>query len=205
MAKKKKEELSIELPQIKKSVIRLRVVGDSPLVMHNWSEKAKQMIRDTQMQKPKQKRGAKDPEEEFNSARYMLVVNGKAVDAIPTIAFKKAAVDACSHIEGVTKVLARGAFHVEPGKALLPIRSQSGPKMREDMVRVGMGSADLRYRPMYEDWFVDMDIFYNKNVISPGQIANLFNTAGFAIGVGEGRPQKNGEWGMFHVETPEDE
>ena len=33
------------------------------------------------------------------------------------------------------------------------------------------------------------------------QIVNLFNVAGFGIGVGEARPQKNGSWGMFHVAT----
>jgi hypothetical protein len=41
---------------------------------------------------------------------------------------------------------------------------------------------------------------YNRNVLSAEQIVSLFNTAGFAIGIGEWRPQKNGGFGMFHVE-----
>jgi hypothetical protein len=71
--------------------------------------------------------------------------------------------------------------------------------MREDMVRVGMGSADLRYRGEFKEWKTTFSIRFNKNVLSIEQIVLLFNTAGFAIGVGEWRPEKNGSHGMFHV------
>jgi hypothetical protein len=30
---------------------------------------------------------------------------------------------------------------------------------------------------------------------------NLFNVAGFAVGVGEWRPERDGSNGMFHVQT----
>lgn len=33
------------------------------------------------------------------------------------------------------------------------------------------------------------------------QIVNLFNVAGFACGVGEWRPSKDGSFGTFHVES----
>jgi hypothetical protein len=33
---------------------------------------------------------------------------------------------------------------------------------------------------------------------------NLFNTAGFAIGVGEWRPQRDGSYGMFHIASAEE-
>lgn len=73
--------------------------------------------------------------------------------------------------------------------------------MREDMVRVGMGTADLRYRPEFSEWRTKILVRYNTNVLSEAQILNLLNVAGFAVGVGEWRPEKDGQYGMFHVAT----
>jgi len=75
--------------------------------------------------------------------------------------------------------------------------------MREDMVRIAMGTADIRYRGEFKQWKVRLLVRYNASVLSPAQIYNLFNLAGFGVGVGEGRPEKNGSWGMFHVEASE--
>ncbi|KKL87021.1 hypothetical protein LCGC14_1938870, partial [marine sediment metagenome] len=113
----------------------------------------------------------------------------------PAIAFKKAAVDACSHVDGLTKVLARGGFHVVG--EMVEIKGK--PRMREDMVRIAMGTADIRYRGEFPEWSCTLSIRHNPNVLSAEQIINLFNVAGFAVGIGEGRPQKDQSWGMFHV------
>lgn len=80
------------------------------------------------------------------------------------------------------------------------VKIDGEPSMREDMVRVGMGTADIRYRGEFRSWSAEMVIRYNANVLSVEQVFNLFNTGGFAIGVGEWRPQRDGSFGMFHVE-----
>ena len=69
------------------------------------------------------------------------------------------------------------------------------------MVKIAMGTADIRYRGEFKEWKASFILRYNANVIGPEQILNLFNTAGFAIGVGEWRPQRDGSFGMFHVAT----
>jgi hypothetical protein len=131
-------------------------------------------------------------------------------------------VDACSFVDGVTKVTARGAFHVNLGEELVPIEGGKAkkravkqspfgdcePTQREDMVRVGgkgpgTGTADLRYRPEYTGWSIPIRVDYNSSVISMEQIVNLLNLAGFSIGIGEWRPQKDGQWGMFEVVADE--
>jgi hypothetical protein len=71
--------------------------------------------------------------------------------------------------------------------------------MREDMVRVGMGTADIRYRPEFTEWSVKLPIKYNADAISLDQLVNLFTLAGFGVGVGEWRPERDGQYGMFHV------
>jgi hypothetical protein len=100
-------------------------------------------------------------------------------------------------VDGVTKVEARGAFHINGETVTI----EGAPSMREDMVRIARGTADIRYRGEFKEWRTSFVIRYNANILSLGQIVNLFNTAGFGIGVGEWRPQRDGSYGMFHVAT----
>jgi len=191
-AKKGKAE-AIEIPQPKFGMLKVVVVGDSPLVCHRWSEKQKKVLADKQQKKATGPRQAKDPEAEYKDSLYTLP--GKKGYYFPTVAFKKAMVDACSFVSDLTKVAARGAFHVVGEYVQL----EGKPVMREDIVVVANGNPDLRYRGEFKQWSAELCIRFFESFISAEQILNLLNTAGFAIGVGESRPQKNGSWGMFHV------
>lgn len=47
-----------------------------------------------------------------------------------------------------------------------------------------------------------MKISYNVNgQYSLEQILNIINAGGYACGIGEWRPEKDGQYGMFHVEA----
>jgi len=183
----------IALPALNLRQVTIKLIGDSPLICHAWSHKAKQEMLDKQMKKAKQAKEAKNPEQCFRDSLYPMP-NGKGY-GFPAVAFKSAAVDACSHIDGVTKVEARGAFHINGD--MMKIEG-SEPTPREDMVRISM-SSDIRYRAQFLNWSVTLPIRYNSSVLTVEQICNLFNVAGFAIGIGEWRPQKDGSFGMFHV------
>lgn len=77
---------------------------------------------------------------------------------------------------------------------------QETPNMREDMVKIGMGTADIRYRGEFRNWYADMEISYNVNgQYTIEQIINIINAGGYACGVGEWRPERDGQYGMFHV------
>lgn len=177
--------------------MQVTLIGDSPLICHAWSTKAKREMLDKQMKKAKQAKEAKDPESDFKESLYLHPEGGYG---FPAVAFKSSAVDSCSHIEGITKVEARGAFHIIGD--LVKIVGQPTP--REDMVRVGMGTADIRFRGEFKSWRATLTVRFNASVLSAEQITHLFNTGGFAIGVGEWRPQRDGSFGMFHVATDED-
>lgn len=194
MTTKTKDPTPIVAPKINVKEIEITLVGDSPLICHAWSQKAKKEMLDKQQKKAKQAKEAKNPDRDFQESLYHLSGGGYG---FPAVAFKSAAVDACSHIDGVTKVEARGAFHINGDM----VRVDGEPTKREDMVRVGMGTADIRYRGEFRTWKATIKLRYNANVLSAEQINNLFNTAGFAIGIGEWRPQKDGSFGMFHVES----
>jgi hypothetical protein len=209
-----KTEVGIELPPLNLSVMEVTIIGDTPLIVHAWSQKAKKEMLDKQMKKAKGAREAKDPQADFEASMYRLADGGYG---FPSVAFKNSAVTAGTSVAGLTKIAARQAFHIlgedaevlgafEGSKSRMNLARIEGPAptMREDMVKVGMGTADLRYRPEFPDWWAKILVRFNGNVLSESQILNLLNTAGFAVGVGEWRPEKDGMNGMFHVATEAD-
>lgn len=203
MKKKPETPTEISIPKIEIGRATIHIVGDSPLIMHKWSEKAKKQMLDKQMKVAKKGRDAKDPERDFEDCIYYMpgTEPEQKQYAFPSVAFKNAAVSACRFTDGTKMTVARGAFHVEG--EMIRINSDE-PEMREDMVRVGMGTADIRYRPEFKNWSAKISISYNKHALSLEQIVNLFNLSGFGVGVGEWRPEKDGQFGRFHVASEND-
>lgn len=189
------QNVSVDLPPLNIQTLEVTLIGDTPLITHRWSEKAKKQMLDKQMKKAKQGKEAKDPDQDFRESLYVLE---DGTFGFPAIGFKAAAVTACTSIGGITKVAARQAFHVDGEYVVL---RGSEPTMREDMVRIAMGTADIRYRGQFDPWWTVLTVKFNANTLSAEQVLNLFNTAGFAVGVGEWRPEKDGSYGRFHVAT----
>lgn len=185
----------IVLPELNIQTIHIRIIGDSPLICHRWSEKAKRLILDKQMGKASAGKENKNPEADFESSLYPYPGGGYG---FPAIAFKQSAVTACTSLgKAVTKVAARQAFHVDGEKGLVKIEGE--PTIREDMVRVGMGTADIRHRGEFLDWSAILCVRFNANLLSAEQVVNLFRYAGFAVGVGEWRVEKDGQNGLFRI------
>ena len=204
--KQKTTRAIIEIPALNEKVLMLKIVGDTPLITHKWSEKQKRQIRDKQAKKANNAKEARDPWQEFCESMYWLSEMPmtpteedikEAKFGFKSIALKDAAVTACTSVTGVTKIAARQSFHVVG--EFLEIKSDP-PYMREDAVRIGMGTSDLRYRGCFENWSITFKVRYNADLLSAEQLVHLFNIAGFAVGLGEWRPEKNGQNGMFHVD-----
>lgn len=63
----------IEIRPIKIQKVNIRIVGDTPLIIHAWSEKAKRMMLEAQMGLAKgKKKEAKDPVDDFIRSLYWL-------------------------------------------------------------------------------------------------------------------------------------
>jgi len=188
-------DATITLQPIQRKTMNVRIVGDSPLICHRFDEKSRRQILDKQEKKAKQAKAAKVPEDDFNAARYIV---DHEHDGFPAAGVKKAIANAFRFADGMKKVEINGALHVQPGIELIPITCRE-MVMREDTVKISMGTTDIRFRPEYRDWSMDFDIVFNGRAISPEQIVNLVNIAGFGIGIGEWRPERSGQFGMFHV------
>lgn len=214
---KKNEAAIIEIKPINIVTTTVRIAGDTPLIMHRWSEKAKRMILEKQMKKTKSSaKEAKNPVEDFIESIYWM--EGKPSEyteeafdeacrngarfGFPVTAIKQATISS-AYRNGITKDMAslRGAFFIAgEGSELLAEVKGSAPTMREDMVRVGMGVADIRFRGEFANWYMDLQVSYNANgAYTLDQIINLINVGGFSCGIGEWRPEKDGNYGMYHV------
>ena len=184
----------IKVPQLQIETMKVKIIGDSPLICHRWSEKAKKQILGKQLGEASPGREIKNPEQDYLDSLYPYPGGGYG---FPTIAFKNAMVTACTSLgKSVTKVQARQAFHVM-GEL---VKIDGKPERREDMVRVGMGSADIRFRGEFKKWSCTLQIRFNARVLTRDQLVNMLNTAGFAVGVGEWRSEKDGSYGLFTVE-----
>lgn len=214
---KKNEAAIIEIKPINIVTTTVRIAGDTPLIMHRWSQKAITIIKDKQTKKAKiGAREAKNPVEDFIESIYWIEGKPKeyteeafkeACDngarfGFPVMALKQATISS-AYRNGITKDMAylRGAFFIAgEGSELLAEVKGCAPTMREDMVRVGMGVADIRFRGEFSSWYMDLQVSYNANgIYTLDQIINLINLSGFSCGIGEWRPEKDGNYGMYHV------
>ena len=216
MATKNVELIEIRPIEIQKTTIR--IVGDTPLIMHAWSEKAKREMLEKQMKKTKSSaREAKNPVEDFIRSMYWLTpiptdmteegfekaIAAGARFGFPVTAFKQAAISAAYRMGWAKdKMSLRGAFFIDGDEnQMIEIHSDT-PTIKEDMVKVGMGTADIRFRGEFRNWYADLTISYNKNgQHTLEQIINIINAGGYVCGVGEWRPERDGQYGMFHVES----
>lgn len=232
MAAKKDEGTQIiTINPIKLQKARITIVGDTPIIVHSWSEKAKKEMLAAQQKTKKAKKAMdiRDPFAEFMDACYWItpepeektpeafekaLANG-AKFGFKTIAIKLAALNAC-YQAGITsnKTNMKAHFFInavdgvmhETGEELAVIRYEGAPLLREDMVRIGgqTKTADLRYRPAFKNWKIDLNVtLIDTGAYTMESIINAINLGGYMNGIGEWRMEKNGDFGRFHVELTE--
>lgn len=210
--------------------VKIRLNGITPLITHNWSEKALREMLDKQTGKNKaQKKPTKMPFDDFARSLYWItpmptetiidestqkerdVVTEELFDkaisegarfGFPADSVKQAACSTAYRLGFVknTKILG-GAFYInaEDGGPLLEIKGCT-PLMREDPVRIQM-TNDIRYRGHFENWYMDAILQFNASgAFNLEDIINCINAGGYASGIGEWRPEKNGRFGRFKVE-----
>ena len=194
----------MKIPKINFRYATIHLVGETPLLVNKFDEKEKERMLGKQTGAAKKAKEFRDPDAEFQASLYkMKDKKGNIIFGIPAGGIRNCAISACSFIDGVAKTTARGAFQIlTEGGDLVPIISKTGPVMDESIVRIGPWSnkvAMTRYRGRFDDWELKFRVKYNANIITPEQLLNLFENAGFAIGLCEWRPEKNGSKGMFRV------
>jgi hypothetical protein len=169
--------------------------------MHKFSEKAKRQMLDA-MQGRKTPKAPKDPEGDYEAAAYRMDDGGYG---FPAIAFKAATVSAARFFDkSVTMVSLRqtlffsGTMSKTEGQMMVVIEGE--PIMREDVVRVGNGGTDLRYRPQFTEWSTTLEVTYVRSMLTRESVLSLIEAGGLGVGVGEWRPEKKGDMGTFMID-----
>lgn len=230
-AKKTDAQSAINIKPIVLQKARIHVIGDTPLIVHSWSEKAKKEMLSAQqkIKKDKKAKDIRDPFAEYMDACYWITPEPEektpeafekaiaegAKFGFKCISFKLAAISAC-YRAGITKnkvdmmcsffVNAVDGVNHETGEELAVIKSDRPPICREDMVRIGgiSKTADLRYRPSFVNWTTELEVtLIDTGVFTMESIINAINLGGYMNGVGEWRMEKSGDFGRFHVELAE--
>lgn len=191
----------VQIQRIAAETLLVPIVGTAPLIVHNWSDKAKRQMLDAQ-QGRKTVKEHRDPEAEYESSLY------RTDDGFgfPVIAFKAATVSAARFFGKSVKMTELRQFMFMNGvpsadrkQILTPI--EGDPQMREDMVRVGMGGTDLRYRAEFLEWRATLQITYVTTALSRDSVLSLIDAGGMGVGVGEWRPEKRGQNGTYALDS----
>ncbi len=169
--------------------VSIPIKGISPLIVHKFSEKMRKAIEDKQQGVAKNKKhDIRNPEEEVELAKHYDATN--TWEGFPASGFKASIIRGGKLIGEVMKDAQTSIFIVADCPETQLVRIYGESRKRTDMVKIGMGVADVRYRPEYVEWSANLVIEYNAGVISQDRLLQMIRAGGYGCGIGEGRPER---------------
>lgn len=194
-----RESVSISAPRIQTAAFK--IVGTSPFVQARFSEKAKNAMMSKMAAgstaKGKKVRESRNFDQDVQDAMH-IGVDGK--NGIPCSAFRNAMISAC-RLVGFKMTLAKMSVFIEADTYDrvdgVPLVHLNGKWERLDMHgRNATGVIDVRVRPMWREWDVDLHVQYDEEQFTLTDVSNLLMRAGMQVGVGEGRHDSRNSAGL---------
>jgi hypothetical protein len=188
----------------------LTIVGDTPLVINAFSQKAMDSIIETQLAGSQSRKGKKREPKNFDAAYHgAMHIAREGWLGINASAFRNAAISAC-RLVGYKMTLAKlSLFIIADGfdkvDNLPLVRITKGEPIRHTMhARPKTGGVDIRVRPMWlEGWEAKLKMRWDADQFSADDIFNLMSRVGMQVGIGEGRYDSKDSaglgWGCFRV------
>ena len=187
------EIIAIKPPKFER--LGLRLVGTAPLCQARFSAKAMQAMKAKmeagQAAKKGAARKARDFDDDFKQAMHIDAEGGWI--GVPAAALRNACIDVCrmvgfkmTHAKMSIFVEADG-FDVVDGSPLIKLDAPE-PERLEMATRNATGVADIRIRPMWRKWALNVVIRFDTDQFTSTDVVNLVNRAGMQVGIGEGRP-----------------
>jgi len=187
----------MDLPPMRTANISFGIVGMTPLIVHAWDPKMRSQLAKAKPNRTKGGHLDKDPEAE---ARLCLYLTEDGSLGFSLLAFKDSLIKAAHKDIGLEKTVVRKAFFLPPVPNMVVPLIADDYVIREDIVRIGGGSPDIRYRPEFAKWRVELTGTLDLDLMSLKSFAALVERAGFGVGVCEWRPEKGGEYGRFRLD-----
>jgi hypothetical protein len=225
MAKAKEETGNLMVALSKASAYRrfaIWIVGDTPLITHAWSQKAKLEMLGKQVKAVKGGKVARDPQSDFVNSLYEM---GDNTYGFPTMGIKNCILSAAHKDRGIARSAALGALWLDAELVRTrpalhsavcdmpltriyggdPEQPEHPPLCREDMVKIGAGLnkvANLAYRAQFTVWAMHVTGRYNTSILSDETLGFLIMESGMSSGLGEWRNERRGMFGAFHLAEP---
>ena len=217
----KKEEV-VQMPPIEMNRVLVTIEGITPLLIHRFDPKAERMMLEAQKQSTQnktKKREAKNEWADLIGATYWLdekepaemteeafhaAITAGAKTGFPITGVKQAAISAAYRKKWVPNQTELKATMFLKGLDQAEMLTINGmPEMKMDHVRIGAGkTADIRFRPIYREWEASFILEYDANGgWSLNNLVNIINAGGMFVGIGEWRPEKDGDFGRFKVKA----
>lgn len=217
----KQDTISLTAALSKQAVFKrfkIWLVGDTPLITHAWSEKARREMLQKQVKATKTGKETRDPESDFLNSLYDM---GDGSYGFPATGVKNCILASAHKDKGIPRTAVMAALYLKadmvrtrPALAgavcdmpLLRIYG-SKPEMREDMVKIGSGLnkiANLAYRSQFTTWAIQLEGQFNPTVLPAEALAFLIQESGLSCGLGEWRNERKGVFGSFHIGTEAEE
>ena len=209
MAKQSLDVVTISPPKFER--IGLRLVGTAPYMQARFSAKAMQAMKSKMEAGPTAKKGgrkdARDFDGDFRAAQHIAA---DGWNGVPAAALRNACIDVCRMV-GFKMTHAKMSIFVEAdgfdkvdGTPLVRLDARE-PERVDMATRNATGVADIRVRPMWREWALNVVIRFDADQFTTSDVVNLISRAGEQVGIGESRPfskSSNGlGFGTFAVET----
>lgn len=206
-----KNQRAVVITPPKFETAAVTIVGDTPLVVHAFSAKAMNQIRETQEAGQQSRKGrtreAKDFGEVYRNACH---VSQDGWYGFPASAIRNSMISACRTVGFRMTIAKMSLFCIadgydDRGTPLVKI-TKGKPSMHVGPARNANGGIDLRARPMWEPgWEAVVRLRWDAEQFSASDTINLLARAGGQVGLCEGRPDSKMSsgcgWGTFVVKT----
>lgn len=202
-----KEVVRITPPNFQR--LNLTLEGTAPLMQARFSAKAMQAMMAKMAAGSTAKKGAKRAARDFDDDfRQAMHISTEGWIGVPAAALRNACIDVCRMV-GFKMTHAKMSIFVEAdgndsvdGQPLVKLDAGE-PERTEMATRNATGVADIRIRPMWREWKLNVVVRFDADQFTSTDVVNLIARAGEQIGLGEGRPfskMSNGMgYGTFRI------
>lgn len=185
-----------------------KIVGTSPYVQNRFGPVAVAKMVEGQMQGSRAKKGALRKPKDFDAVyKDATRVSREGWHGIPAPAIRDGMISTC-RLTGFKMTLAKlslfvqaDGFDADDGMPL--VRLNGKPRVLQTANPNANGSVDIRWRPIWDEWWAVLRLRWDADQFSDVDVANLLARLGAQVGLGAGRyDSKNSPglgWGCFEI------
>ena len=199
MATSKKTNDVVTIPELKQGIMKLRMIGKTPMYFNSMSSKARRdLLVGASRKTAAEKKDIKhNPEQEFVDSMHTQS-KGDTLLCFPAAGVKGAMATAALETAGVNKTSVNRLIFLPQDK----INIWGKPYLKIDVVRSAdmNRTPDMRTRAFLPHWCAEVEVHFAMPTFGGEAISTLLRNAGTFVGIGDFRQEKGrGSFGTFSV------